>query len=94
MELTFQMLPTQADCLKLYYKYGMVNMMVAHEKQLELPFESLLAHSSFESASDILEFASSAEETNCLVVLRTCEAFMARFSGTIAWQHSLLNSKL
>ena len=92
--LSLQMLPTQADCLRLYHKYGMINMLVAHEKRLESPLKTLLAQSSFGSVFDILEFANSAEETDCLVVSTACEAFMARCSGTLGWQHSLLISKL
>lgn len=93
IQIDLDTLSMQATCLSLYHKYGMVNMN-AQQQYLEKPLETFLSQTSSDNLSDILEFASDAEASDCSGILKTCEAYLARHSQAHGWQQAILSSKL
>lgn len=69
----WDMLPVQVECMHLFYKYSMEEMLMVH---LHIPLENLVKIG-VAQLDHVLEFVVNAEDCGCLSIMKTCEVYMA-----------------
>lgn len=78
--LSVDLLPTQAECMRLFHQYGMDLPLMALDSHLKGPLEQLVKKHITECGNchldEFLKFAIDAEVCRCMSVLKVCEAFI------------------
>lgn len=80
LRVDLQLLPTHAECMRLFHHYGMENTLMALDKDLQGPLEQLVKTdvTTFSSChlDEFVKFAIDAEDCGCMSILKVCEALI------------------